>query len=207
MKSARTSSPSRVKLFDNSFFERFTVFPLAGFLLIWPVLLVLVAAVAAAQHSPDWLSVGMVFAGWLTWTATEYFLHRVIFHLEPESGWLKRTIFVIHGNHHAEPNDALRNLMPPIVSVPVVAAIWALCVSLIGAQGSWFCLGFVVGYVIYDLIHYCCHQMPMKSPLARLLKVHHMRHHFWRDGGNYAITGMFWDRLFATHIRGKTGNR
>ncbi len=207
MKSARTPSPSRVKLFDNSFFERFTVFPLTGFLLIWPATLVVIGTVAVAHQPPSLLSLGAVLVGWVVWTAFEYFLHRVVFHLEPESPWLKQMIFVIHGNHHTDPNDALRNLMPPVVSFPLGGAIWALCAWLMGPTGSWFFLGFMVGYVVYDLIHYSCHQMPMKSPLARLLKVYHMRHHFWHDGGNYAITGMFWDRLFSTHIRGKTGNR
>lgn len=207
MKSARTSSPGRVKLFDNSFLERFTVFSLAGFLLVWPILLISVAAVASAQQSPTWASLGVFVAGWALWTACEYFLHRVIFHLEPQSSWLKRMIFIIHGNHHTDPNDPLRNLMPPVVSLPLAGAIWALCVWAMGPAGNWLVLGFLTGYVIYDLVHYCCHQMPMKSSFARLLKVHHMRHHFWHDDGNYAITGMFWDRLFATHLRGKTGNR
>jgi sterol desaturase/sphingolipid hydroxylase (fatty acid hydroxylase superfamily) len=27
-----------------------------------------------------------------------------------------------------------------------------------------------------------------------------MRHHFEREGGNYAITGMLWDRLFSTKL-------
>jgi sterol desaturase/sphingolipid hydroxylase (fatty acid hydroxylase superfamily) len=196
MKSARHRS---IQLFENRFFEFFTVFPLVGFLVMWPVLMALIAG-TALYFAPTRWAIGLVLLGWFGWTAVEYMLHRFVFHLEPRSKLLQQVVFVIHGNHHADPNDPLRNLMPPIVSVPLGCLIWALFVSVMGVQGSWVFLGFVTGYFVYDLVHYCCHQFPMKGALARMLKVHHMRHHFYHDGGNYAITGMIWDRLLSTRI-------
>ena len=113
---------------------------------------------------------------------------------------LKQMVFVIHENHHAAPNDPLRNLMPPIVSVPVGALVWLLSLAVFGLSGTWFLLGFMVGYVAYDLVHFACHQFPMKGRIGRALKVHHMRHHHLKVGGNYAITGLIWDRVFGTLI-------
>jgi len=199
MKHARRPLQQQLRLFENPFFEFFTVFPVKGFLVLWPAVIVLVAAVAA-YRAPTWWAPLLFAAGWIVWTATEYALHRFVFHLEPKSPRLQQIVFVIHGNHHADPNDPLRNLMPPIVSLPLGALIWALCVALMGPQGSWFFLGFVVGYAVYDLVHYCCHQAPMRQGFRRMLKVHHMRHHFHPDGGNYAITGMVWDRLLSTRV-------
>jgi sterol desaturase/sphingolipid hydroxylase (fatty acid hydroxylase superfamily) len=199
MKPARRPPHQHLQLFENRFFEFFTVFPLSGFLVLWPLILVAIG-VTAAFFAPTWWAPVLAAAGWLAWTAVEYALHRFVFHLHPRSERLQQIVFVIHGNHHADPNDPLRNLMPPIVSLPLGALIWAACVYLAGPQASWFFLGFVFGYVVYDLVHYCCHQSAMKGPLARMLKTHHMRHHFYHVEGNFAITGMIWDRLLSTRI-------
>lgn len=145
-------------------------------------------------------AVPLIIAGVVTWTLTEYALHRFVFHFEPRSPALQQAIFVIHANHHADANDPLRNLMPPIVSIPVGLAIWALSVWALGLEGTWFFLGFMSGYVAYDLVHFACHQFPMKGRIGRMLKTHHMRHHHLKVDGNYAITGMIWDRIFSTRI-------
>lgn len=198
----RPRSNKSIQLFENRFFEFFTVFPLAAFLLLWPLLIALVAIVGAFTAPLGW-AILLVVPGWLAWTATEYALHRYVFHYEPRSKLMREVIFVIHGNHHADPNDLLRNLMPPIVSIPLGGLIWAMCVGVFGAAGTWFFLGFIGGYVIYDLVHYCCHQFPMKGRIARMLKAHHMHHHFHANEGNYAITGMIWDRVLSTRITAK----
>lgn len=197
---------ARPRLFANSFFEFFTFFTLKAFVVMWSITLGAIAATAAFNALTLW-AVPLAAAGWLTWTITEYALHRFVFHLEPRSPRLQQIVFVIHGNHHADPNDPLRNLMPPVVSVPLGALIWLGCVALMGSSGHWFFFGFATGYVVYDLVHYACHQFAMTGPLARFLKVHHMRHHFEREGVNYAITGMIWDRLFSTGMTSKRGRR
>ncbi len=141
------------------------------------------------------LAVGLVL-----WTLTEYVLHRFVFHWQPASALMEQFVFIMHGNHHAVPNDPLRNLMPPMVSLPVGGLVWAGLVALAGPAGNWLFLGWMSGYVAYDLVHYACHQWPMKGRLARMLKTHHMHHHHLREEGNFAITGMMWDRLFRTRV-------
>lgn len=193
-------NPSRrLRLFQNPWLERLTVVSAKAFMALWMVVLPSIAAVGWVTAPTIW-AVPLIIAGWVVWTLTEYALHRYVFHFEPRSPMLKHAIFVIHANHHADPNDALRNLMPPIVSVPVGAAVWGLSLQVMGAQGTWFLLGFMLGYVVYDLVHFACHQRPMKGPFSRMLKVHHMRHHHLKVEGNYAITGMIWDRIFSTRI-------
>ncbi|MDD3800463.1 MAG: sterol desaturase family protein, partial [Novosphingobium sp.] len=110
-------------------------------------------------------------------------------------------VFLIHGNHQASPNDPMRGLMPLIVSVPVGLLVWAACLALLGAPGTWGLLGFMSGYVIYDLVHYTCHQWPMRGRIGGLFKRHHMRHHYVNEGGNFAISALFWDRVFGSRIR------
>lgn len=201
--SERISYP-RTRLFDNSLLERLTVVSATVFVTLWALLLPAIAVVGAV-YAPSILAVALVVPGLIVWTATEYALHRYVFHFEPRSVLLRRAIFVIHGNHHANPNDPLRNLMPPIVSMSVGGIVWALSLWNLGPAGTWFLLGFMSGYVAYDLIHYACHQWPMKGRFARMLKTHHMRHHHSHAHGNYAITGMIWDRILATRIGSAKG--
>lgn len=193
------SSPGRIRLFRNPWLEKLTVIHLSAFIALWAALLPAIG-VTGLYVAPTLWAVPLVGAGLIVWTLTEYALHRYVFHFEPRSPMLQQAMFVIHANHHADANDPLRNLMPPIVSIPVGMAVWSLSVWVLGAQGTWFLLGFMTGYVVYDLVHYACHQFPMKGRMARMLKTHHMRHHHFKVEGNYAITGMIWDRVFATRI-------
>ena len=202
-------SHSRIKLFENRWLEKLTVISAPGFMALWTMGLPLIAWRAwlatgqATQTAGILEAVLTCFAGILLWTLTEYALHRFLFHWEPASAVMEQFVFVMHGNHHDVPNDPLRNLMPPIVSLPVAGLVWAALVTLAGPAGNWLFLGWISGYVAYDLVHYACHQWPMKGRLARMLKTHHMRHHHLHEDGNYAITGMMWDRLFRTRIARK----
>jgi sterol desaturase/sphingolipid hydroxylase (fatty acid hydroxylase superfamily) len=192
-------SSGRLKLFRNPWLERLTVIPAGAFIVLWAVLLPAISFVGLATAPYAW-AFPLVIGGVFVWTLTEYALHRYVFHFEPRSPLLRQAIFVIHANHHADSNDPLRNLMPPIVSIPVGGLIWAASLWALGAQGTWFLLGFMLGYVAYDLVHFACHQLPMKGRIGRALKAHHMRHHHLQVDGNYAITGLIWDRVFSTRI-------
>jgi len=189
----------RTRLFSSPILEALTVISAPAFIILWSIGLPLILLFAVIKAPTVWAP-GLVILGVLGWTFTEYALHRFVFHFEARSQAFRRAIFIIHGNHHADPNDPLRNLMPPIVSLPVGALIWVLNLSVFGPSGTWSFLGFMMGYVAYDLVHYACHQWPMKGRLGRILKVHHMRHHHLPARGNYAITGMAWDRLLSTRI-------
>jgi 4-hydroxysphinganine ceramide fatty acyl 2-hydroxylase len=191
---------SRIRLFENRWLEKLTVMSAPTFIALWALGLPLIAWNAWGTASSA-VAIPLLAAGLLLWTIAEYSLHRFVFHWKPVSTLMGQAVFVMHGNHHAVPNDPLRNLMPAIVSLPLGGLIWVAMAALLGPQGSWLFLGFMAGYVTYDLAHYACHQWPMKGRFARILKTHHMRHHHLNEDGNYAITGMGWDRLFRTGLR------
>jgi sterol desaturase/sphingolipid hydroxylase (fatty acid hydroxylase superfamily) len=190
----------RLQLFQSRWLERLTVISAPAFIGLWALLLP--AILATAWGTADLATgVALMAGGALVWTLTEYAMHRFLFHWQPARQAAARFVFVLHGNHHAVPNDPLRNLMPPSVSLPLGGLIWLGFLALLGPAGGLTFFGFITGYVVYDLVHYACHQYPMKGRLARMLKTHHMRHHHSREEGNFAITGMMWDRLFGTRIR------
>src|SRR3954464_6759908 len=90
--------------------------------------------------------------GYLFWTLAEYWIHRVIFHFEPEQGVGARLHWMIHGVHHDHPNDPLRLVMPPSVSVPLGALmVWLFWLVLGWDRALAFGGGFLAGYLAYDM--------------------------------------------------------
>ena len=189
----------RLVLFESTWLEKLTVVSAFWFVVTWSVMLPLVAIAGWGAVAPL-TGLGLAAVGLVTWSLFEYAVHRYLFHWNTQRPWAKRLIFLLHGNHHAQSDDRLRNLMPPILSIPIALSIWAMFVAVIGPAGTWLFLGFIVGYVAYDLVHYACHQWPMRGALGLALKRHHMRHHHVDEEMNYAITGIFWDRIFSSRI-------
>jgi sterol desaturase/sphingolipid hydroxylase (fatty acid hydroxylase superfamily) len=146
--------------------------------------------------------VGCVAGGYLTWTLTEYWLHRAVFHFEPEKGIGARLHWIIHGVHHDHPNDPKRLVMPPAVSVPLGLAFLAVFVLILGTPaGFLFTASFLAGYLVYDMLHYYVHHHRPRSRLGRWLRELHMRHHFQDDTIMYGISAPWWDSVFGTAYR------
>ena len=144
--------------------------------------------------------VGLFAFGLFIWTLTEYLLHRFVFHYEPKTNIGKRLHFLAHGVHHDYPNDSLRLVMPPVISLPLAALFYGMFLFLLGATFlPPFFAGFLVGYLFYDMIHYATHHAPMTTTAAGLwVKKHHMRHHYQMDDQFYGVSTPLWDYVFGT---------
>jgi len=193
------SRPPQIRLFRSDWMERLTVVSPRGFALTWSAVLLFVSFEGWGSTSVA-AAIGFIALGLSCWTLFEYVMHRFIFHLKLRSDWGRRLIFVMHGNHHVAPEDQCRNIMPPAVSMAILAPFWAVFVLLLGAAGSVLFLGFAIGYVGYDSVHYACHQFPMRGPVLGRLRRHHIHHHHAKQEGNYAITAILWDWVFGTMI-------
>src|SRR3954462_8524671 len=108
------------RMFENALLDKVSrvhwSVPLFVFLPVISVLLVVGAGRQGAGPMIGWFAGGLLF-----WTLTEYWLHRLVFHFEPDHPIGRRLHFVIHGVHHDHPNDPLRLVMPPAVSIPLAA--------------------------------------------------------------------------------------
>ena len=136
------------------FFSR--VHPAVPPLLFVPAI-ALMAAWGLAQVSVAAM-VGLAVAGYALWTLFEYWLHRVVFHFEPEQGVGARLHWIIHGIHHEHPNDPMRLVMPPAVSVPLAAIVFGVLYLIFGERyAPGLAVGFFTGYVVYDMLHYYLH--------------------------------------------------
>ncbi|MCQ9154531.1 sterol desaturase family protein [Acidomonas methanolica] len=185
-----------VRLFQSAFLERLTFMPMRWFLLAWIIVLGVVLSRCAGL--PPARCVALAFGGLALWTLTEYAAHRHLFHLHLSSGMGRRLVYLIHGNHHADPGDRMRNMMPLIVTLPLSAMIWSGFVAVAGRDGNAVFLGFALGYFLYDLTHYAAHQWRSGNKMLEALRRHHLRHHYGVPDANFAITAIFWDRVFGT---------
>ena len=188
------------RMFDADWLDRLSrvhhLVPLAIFLPGIGVLLALGADLAPAAV------LGLMAGGWLTWTLTEYWMHRLVFHFEPERGVGARLHWIIHGVHHDHPNDPLRLVMPPSVSVPLSALFFGLFALVLGTPEAYpFTAGFLSGYLVYDMVHYHLHHHAPTTRSGRWLRELHMRHHFQDDTRGFGISAPFWDAVFRTTVR------
>src|SRR5256714_4954151 len=106
-RSALHKSPRR--LFDWDLLDMLSgVHPAVPVVIFLPEIVVLLAlAIDAGGASPLGM-IGLFAGGYLFWTLSEYWIHRVIFHFEAEGGFGARLHWIIHGVHHDHPNDPLR---------------------------------------------------------------------------------------------------
>ena len=177
------------------------VHPIVPPLIYMPAIAILAVA-GATQLSATRFLIALV-CGYVFWTFCEYWIHRVVFHWEPEDGIGARLHWMMHGVHHDHPNDPLRLVMPPAVSVPLAALFVAIFVLVVGTPLAWpVGAGFLGGYLFYDMLHYALHQHRHPSnAIERRLRELHMRHHFEDDEHGYGISAPWWDLVFGTLSR------
>jgi len=189
-----------IRLFENDFLERLShVHPIVPLLMWGPIAAWLLWRGVYLYELPLLSILGVVLAAFVTWTFAEYSLHRFVFHFPAKSELGKWFVFLFHGNHHDDPKDKTRLVMPPAGAIPIMALLYLLFALFI--PQPWlqpFMGGFIVGYLIYDYIHYSTHHFPMRNPLAKYLKHYHLKHHYASDGGRFGVSSPIWDWVFRT---------
>ncbi|HEX8932789.1 MAG TPA: sterol desaturase family protein [Pseudonocardiaceae bacterium] len=168
-----------------------------------PVILALAAC--GIRRLSVLVTIGLMAAGYLTWTLTEYWVHRAVFHFQPRGPRSESFVWAIHGVHHDHPNDPRRVVTSPMVSVPVGAAAGALVWLLFpGALWLPFAAGWGGGYLTYDLLHAYLHVGRPRTALVRRLRARHLRHHFADDRGDFGVSAPYWDYVFGTSLPART---
>ncbi len=192
-----------IRLFENDTLERLShVHPITP-LVVWaPVVAWLFWRSAQLHELPALPLLAMVLLGLFIWTLVEYVLHRFLFHYPARSKAGKWLVFLFHGNHHQDPMDKTRLVFPPAGAIPIMALLYLLFSAVVPAP--WiepYMAGFIIGYLIYDYIHYATHHFHMRNPVAKYIKHYHLRHHFSGKTGRYGVSSPLWDLVFGTYPR------
>lgn len=185
-------------MFASTRLDRFTrVHPAVPATLFTPVIVALL--VVGIDRAGGARGALLVLAGYASWTLTEYWLHRTVFHYEPTSRLGRRLHWMLHGVHHDHPNDPLRLVMPPTASVPLATAFCLVFWLLLGSVSApAFAAGFLGGYLAYDMLHFYVHHHVPRGRIGRRLRELHLRHHFQDEERGFGVSAPWWDRVFGT---------
>jgi dihydroceramide fatty acyl 2-hydroxylase len=186
-------------LFESDFLNFFSrVHPAIPVIVFVPVVVVTEWLGARGGYAA-WQLIALGLGGIGIWTLTEYWLHRLIFHWQPDNAFGRRMHFIIHGIHHDHPNDKLRLVMPPAVAIPLAALFFFAFALLFGTPAAYPLFGgFIAGYLFYDYTHYYVHHFVPKSNFGKRLREQHMRHHFQDHRFGYGVSSPLWDVVFRT---------
>lgn len=193
-----TASP---RLFENALLDRLSrVHHLVPLIVYGPVVALLLCV--SFSHLPSMTVGWALLAGYVIWTLVEYFGHRYLFHAAFPGQFGARIHFLIHGVHHKHPSDPLRLVMPPLLSLPIMAAGYLVLRPVCG-PGLVFPVwaGFLVGYIGYDMVHYHVHHARPRTWVEQMLRRRHMLHHFRDNGSFFGVSAPWWDTVFGTRSR------
>jgi len=196
-----------IRLFENGFLELCSQSPWWGVILAW--LPAIVYFFYNATQQPSWdspvLCVALFILGMLGWSFTEYFLHRFFFHGEdhwmhyvPHNTWVFTAHFTIHGIHHAFPQDRLRLVFPPIPGYLIGYFMIIKPCSMVVPENYFYIsmAGWVIGYLLYDEIHYFLHHSSPKAGYWKDMKLYHMQHHYKFGQIGFGVSSKLWDIVF-----------
>jgi sterol desaturase/sphingolipid hydroxylase (fatty acid hydroxylase superfamily) len=188
-----------VRMFKSDFMESLSkVHPAVPLIVFVPVITFFIYKSIEFQISLTNI-LFLIVLGIFIWSFAEYTLHRFIFHFNAKSKFGQKIHFIFHGVHHDYPMDSRRLVMPPSVSVPLAVLFYFLFEVILGKSFvSPFFVGFLVGYLFYDMTHYAVHHFNIHNKFWLALKKHHMRHHFQNPELGYGVSSPMWDYIVGT---------
>jgi dihydroceramide fatty acyl 2-hydroxylase len=190
------------RLFNNPLLDKLSRVHWSTPLILYVPVILFLSRLSLSNYGPRFvlLAAGI---GYFIWTLIEYFGHRFLFHCAFPGRFGERIHFLIHGVHHEHPNDPLRLVMPALLSGPIMLIALAIARLLFGLPlGYPVLMGFVAGYLAYDMVHYYIHHGQPKNWTGRTLRRLHMLHHFRDPERGFGVSAPWWDYVFSTaHVR------
>jgi hypothetical protein len=131
----------------------------------------------------------------ISWTFQEYWAHRLLMHGSVA------TIRHAHQNHHRKPMDKKKIFIPMLLTLVFALGNYLPLHWAFGratAQSSF--VSIVWYYLLFELVHWDCHNLPNYRLLAGP-RLFHTRHHavpFEENACNFGFTSATWDLIFGT---------
>jgi sterol desaturase/sphingolipid hydroxylase (fatty acid hydroxylase superfamily) len=199
MKFEKIHNKGQARLFQNQYLEMLTkTHPLVIWGMYVPVIIYLLYY-SHDRYGFSALRITLTFLGALLfWTFFEYIAHRFLYHWVSENPRIQKFVYTMHGNHHHYPRDRQRLFLPPVPSIIMASAIFALMYLVMRENVFMFFPGFILGYLLYGSMHYAIHAWnPPFKWMKPLWRNHHL-HHYKDDNKGYGVSTTIWDRVFGT---------
>jgi len=134
--------------------------------------------------------VGLLGAGFFFWGLLEYAIHGGLSHR-----W-KTFATPLHANLHRNPQNVFTS---PIVVLPIALLLFG-ATALVASplQASGFVGGVLAGFSRYEWMHWRFHFREPRNERERLLRCHHLAHHFCNARIYHGVSTRLWDRVFGT---------
>lgn len=135
-------------------------------------------------------NIGLLLAGFLFWGLLEYAIHGPLSHR-----W-KTFVSPLHANHHRSPRNVFTS---PIAVLPITLLLFG-ATTLVASplQASFFIGGTLAGFCRYEWMHWRFHFREPRGKRERLLRSHHLAHHFCNSRVYHGVSTRLWDRVFGT---------
>jgi sterol desaturase/sphingolipid hydroxylase (fatty acid hydroxylase superfamily) len=192
--------PGRPRMFDQDFFEWFSHIHPASLIVVYVPASAFFVWLGLAHGMSVGLSAVLFGVGLFSWTFLEYLIHRFSFHYTPRGRVGMFYAYMIHGVHHAFPEDDRRWLVPPVISVAISAVICLFLRWLFPVTYPPGLAGGLAGYLVYDLSHYLMHRGPSRFEFFNRLRRRHMQHHYATPERWFGVSTSLWDYVFGTTV-------
>jgi hypothetical protein len=182
--------PGRADMVEPRVLDRLSrSHPLIPALVYAPLGIVLAWHAWSAGH-PAAAVLALYAFGLLAWSLFEYVAHRVSFHHEPASAGAVLYGYIVHGVHHAYPDDERRWMMPIWVTLPIAGVLYAGFAAALGRYAPAVFAGFLHGYLTY--------RGRLPTRLGRFLRQYHLAHHHGMPDRHFGVSSPLWDVVFRT---------
>eukprot|EP01128_Nolandella_sp_AFSM9_P000895 TRINITY_DN1101_c0_g1_i1.p1 TRINITY_DN1101_c0_g1~~TRINITY_DN1101_c0_g1_i1.p1 ORF type:complete len:339 (+),score=86.15 TRINITY_DN1101_c0_g1_i1:112-1128(+) len=189
-----------LRYFDSDFLEFFSRSSWKMVPIVWFPVSFLFFTLAVNSYGLDMKMIPFyLVAGILSWSLTEYTLHKYLFHMKTNTFFMNFIHFMLHGYHHIAPMDRGRLTFPPVPAAILGSFIFSFVTFVLPiAHALGLMAGTIIGYIGYDLIHYYLHHAPPKQLYMKQLKTHHLYHHYKNHDSNFGISSSLFDFVFST---------
>ena len=133
--------------------------------------------------------------GALGWSLAEYLLHRFRGHAPTGTSVFKTEHLTHHARDYFTPTPRKIAMAAPVIGLLAVASILAAGPAL----GGVFVTSFTLTYISYEVVHRRIHTHPPRGWYSRLVRRHHLLHHFVDARLNHGVTSPVWDIVFRTY--------
>lgn len=135
--------------------------------------------------------------GLISWTLSEYLLHRFLGHVHKGNNFFKKE----HLQHHVKVNyfaPFVKKFIASLLAATVLFLVFNLFTESRFALA--FTSGFWLMYMVYEYVHFRYHKHHPFLPIFIHFRKHHFYHHFHNPKVNHGVTTRFWDRVFGTFV-------
>ncbi|NUP07558.1 MAG: hypothetical protein HOW73_16035 [Polyangiaceae bacterium] len=149
--------------------------------------------------------------GGLSWTASEYVIHRFIGHgksrhmpdkllqrLTPKG--FMAAFNAEHRAHHTDTTYFAASSHKAGAAAVAIPALTAVLAPILGVRRACaFASGYSVAYGAYEVAHRLVHVAAPRTRYGRWMRKHHLDHHHRTPRANHGVTSALWDHVFGTN--------